>query len=411
MMKVSLVVGGRWHAFDLAKELEHSGVLYRLVTNYPKFKTRLWGIPDEKVVSLPLSLLLTKSVYRVGGEALNMRWQYFLHQRFARPAARHLEGSDIVHGWSSFSLPSLRWARENRVPFVLERSSAHMKVQCTILREEYEKLGLQGPATHPGIVRQELEEYSLADRISVPSIFVKRTFIEEGFTEERLFHNPFGTDLRSYIPGPKNDDVFRVVFAASLSVRKGIHYLVEAFKLADIANSELCLIGGKTRETPKLIGIFDRRIRFVGHVALQKLTRLYQEGSVFVMASIEEGLALVQAQAMACGLPLICTRNTGGEDLLRMGGVDPVMRENGIEEFPAGFLVPPRDSAAIAFCLRALSSNKELRAQKAQSALKLREAGLDWSAYGRRCIGLYESCMNSHSATKSSCDGRADRGS
>ena len=34
-MKVTIVVGGRWHAFDLARELERQGHLHRLITNYP----------------------------------------------------------------------------------------------------------------------------------------------------------------------------------------------------------------------------------------------------------------------------------------------------------------------------------------------------------------------------------------
>jgi len=55
-LKITIVVGGRWHAFDLARELHAAGLLHRLITNYPKYKTRQWGIPDDKVVSLPLTL-------------------------------------------------------------------------------------------------------------------------------------------------------------------------------------------------------------------------------------------------------------------------------------------------------------------------------------------------------------------
>jgi starch synthase len=391
-MKVSIVVGGRWHAFDLAKELNAAGILHRLITNYPKFKTRQWGIPDEKVVSLPLTLLLDKATYKIGGERLFMQSQFLRHNLFARAAARHLEGSTIVHGWSSFSEPSMYWAKQNHVPFVLERSSSHMKVQCQILREEYQHLGLGWAETHPEIVLQELREYDLANRVAIPSLFVKHSFISEGFPEQSLIHNLFGTNIKNFSPGVKQDDVFRVIYAGSLSVRKGIHYLVQAFMKANILDSELCLVGGATTDTPLLLTGADERVKCIGHVPQARLVEYYCNSSVFVMASIEEGLAYVQAQALACGLPLICTTNTGGEDLLRLSGTKPIKLEGGIEEYPAGYVVPIRNSKAITTCLKMLADDKKLLLSKQEAALSF--LGLDWSSYAKRLIGSYESIQN-----------------
>ena len=60
----------------------------------------------------------------------------------------------------------------------------------------------------------------------------------------------------------------------------------------------------------------------MGHLPPDALVEHYQQSHCFVMSSIEEGMAMVQMQALACGLPLICTTNTGGEDLLRLSGVE-----------------------------------------------------------------------------------------
>ena len=57
-MKITIVVGGRWHAFDLARELQQAGHLHRLITNYPRWFVKRWGIPKDNVVSLPLTLLV-----------------------------------------------------------------------------------------------------------------------------------------------------------------------------------------------------------------------------------------------------------------------------------------------------------------------------------------------------------------
>ncbi|MDZ8225835.1 MULTISPECIES: glycosyltransferase family 4 protein [unclassified Nostoc] len=395
-MKISIVVGGRWHAFDLARELHSAGVLHRLITNYPKYKTRKWGIPDDKVVSLPLTLLLGKAMYHIGKENLVMKSQALLHNLFSKAASRYLEGSTVVHGWSSFSEPALHWTKRNNIPFLLERSSSHMKVQCQLLREEYKQLGLHWTETHPEIVAQELREYEMADKVAVPSLFVKRSFIAQGFPEKRLVLNHFGTNIKSFSSGLKQDNLFRIIYAGSLSVRKGIYYLVKAFREADISNSELCLVGGATTETPHLITEADKRIKLIGHVPQLQLVDYYRNSSVFVMASIEEGLAYVQAQALACGLPLICTTNTGGEDLLRMSGVESVKLDMGIEEYPAGYLVPVRNSEAIAICLKNLANNSQLLQAKREAALAIRNVstGLDWSSYTQRAIATYENLHN-----------------
>jgi len=388
-MKVTIIVGGRWHAFDLAYELSRNNLLYRIITNYPKFKTREWNIPDENVISLPLTFLLTQAAYRIGGESWGMKGQFLIHQLFARAAARHLVGSTIIHGWSSFSEPAIQWAQEHGIPFLLERSSAHMTVQTQILREEHSKLGVTWNETHPKIIKQELREYELTTKVAVPSLFVKKSFLSQGVAERRLVHNPLGTNLKMFFPGVKEDSKFRVIYAGSLSVRKGIHYLVKAFRQANIQDSELYLVGGFTPETPILLEEADDRVHCIGHIPQSKLPYYYQNSSVFVMASVEEGLACVQAQGMACGLPLICSTNTGGEDLLRISNVPPIDRKEGIQEFPAGFLVPAKNSEAIATCLNWLASNPILLKAKRDAALTIRDQGLSWESYASRAIAAY----------------------
>ena len=82
-MRISIVVGGRWHAFDLAKELHRSGHLHRIVTSYPRFFVKRWGIPPEKITSLPLTFIAVKLIYALGGEHLMMRLQWLVHRWFA----------------------------------------------------------------------------------------------------------------------------------------------------------------------------------------------------------------------------------------------------------------------------------------------------------------------------------------
>jgi alpha-maltose-1-phosphate synthase len=393
-MKVSIVVGGRWHAIELARELHKKGYLHRLITNYPKYKTRGWGVPNDKVVSLPLTLFLNKAIEKVGGAGLVRKSIPTIYRLFAQSAVRYLEGSTLVHGWSSCSLPAIKWAKQNNVPFLLERSSAHITYQAKLLEAEYQKFGIPCTEIHPQIVETELAEYELANQVAVPSYFAQRSFLEEEFPKQHLVYNRFGTNLNTFSPGVKQDSVFRVVYAGTLSVRKGVHYLVKGFMQANIPNSELCLIGGATPETAQLIGSVDARVKCIGHIPEPKLAEYYRNSSVFVMPSIEDGFPYVILQAIACGIPLISTTNTAGEDLLRISGASPVKLENNIDEYPAGYIIPPANSEVIASLLTLLAANQELLAQKHQSALAFNPQDLSWEQYAERAVKIYETVNN-----------------
>ncbi len=397
-MRVTIVVGGRWHAFDLARQLHTQGHLHRLVTNYPRWFVTRWGIPPEKVVSLPLTFWLVKAIYKLGGEALMMRCQWWVHRWFAQRAARYLEGSELIHGWSQWSEPSLRWATQNQIPSVLERSSAHILEQSRLLQDEHARLGLHWPKTHPWIEAMELREYNLCSSIAVPSLFVERSFHSRGFNSETLHRNALGVSLEMFKPpteppAPPDQDGLRAIYAGSLSVRKGIPDLLEGFTSANLPNASLTLVGGETPALEVMLKQQPSSVLLLGHRPQAELVGYYQRSHCFVIASIEEGMAMVQMQALACGLPLICTTNTGGEDLLRLQGANGQEGDLGIQQFPAGFVIPIHHPEAIAHCLERLQKTPLLWKKMREAALSLASSKLSWAAYGSRAIEHYQSLL------------------
>ena len=393
-MRITLVVGGRWHAFDLARELHHHGHLHRLITNYPRWFVRRWGIPPERVVSLPFTFVVVRAIYRFGGESLMMRHQWWVHRWFATRAAKHLQGSQVIHGWSQWSEPSLKWAAARQVPTVLERSSSHILEQSRLLREEHRRFGLTWIETHSLIEAMELREYGLTTSVAVPSLFVERSFLARGFPPAKIFRNAFGVDLSNFKPSdppppPPPLNGLHVIYAGTLSVRKGIADLLAGFSAADLVDARLTLLGGETPELAKLLDQQPTTVKRLGHLPQAELVQHYSQAHCFVMASIEEGMAYVQIQGLASGLPLICTPNTGGEDLLRLAGATAIDNGNGILEFPAGWMVPIHAPEAIAHCLRRLAKEPGLWETKRQAALALAGSSLSWSAYGQRAIELY----------------------
>lgn len=393
MPKVTILVGGRWHAFDLARGLKARGALHRLVTSYPWFKVKKWGFSRDEVVALPATQWVDQVVQRCLPARWRTKFQHFIHSNFAEAAARYVDGADIVHGWSSFSEPAIARCRALGTPFVLERGSSHITVQGRLLKEEQDILALNEGATHPRIVDMELREYAASNRVAVPSRFVERSFIESGFPIEKIVYNSLGVNLAQFSPGTEQaSGEFRVIYVGSLTYRKGIHYLVEGYRQAAIAGARLVLVGGPSDETGKMIGELPPGLERVGHVPQSELVRHYRRASVFVLASIEEGMAMVQAQALACGLPLICTENTGGEDLLQIiaPSVKPVHEEGGVRRYAAGFVVPIRDPASIARCLLRLHRDPQLLLSQSQAALRIHQASLDWQAYSDRAITQYQ---------------------
>lgn len=377
-MNVTVSVLGRFHAFYLARELERRKALDRLVTTYPKWAVARWGVSRQAVRSLwPLEVgrrVLPRSLRR------RLQRSGALQSAYDRLASRCIsERSDLVVAWSGSAERTLQRARESGARRVLERCSSHMRVQERLLREEYERLGLEPDVPSPAAVEREEREYDEADRIAIPSSFVERTFLDQGVPAEKLMRIPYGVDTDEFRPIAKEDEVFRVVYAGSLGVRKGTLYLLKAFSELDLPRSELLLLGTVREEAKPWLKEYGEHVRHPGHVPQHELYRWYSQGSVFVMPSIEEGMAYVQLQAMACGLPLICTPHTGGEDL--------------IEEGEHGFVVPVRDVEALQEKLEWAFVHQDRCRAMGDAARKRVLKNFTWREYGKRVARAYRASL------------------
>jgi glycosyltransferase involved in cell wall biosynthesis len=189
-------------------------------------------------------------------------------------------------------------------------------------------------------------------------------------------------------------------------VRKGLPDLLAGFAAADLPGSELLLLGGGGEGLDGLLAQQPGSVRRLGHRPQDELVQHYGQAHCFLLVSIEEGFGMVLTQALACGLPLICSHNTGGEDLLRLSGAEGIPQVHGINgegldrdqatihEFPAGWMVPIHAPQAIAHCLRRLAKEPGLWETKRQAALALAGSSLSWSAYGQRAIELYRCLLS-----------------
>ena len=372
------------HAFNLAEQLQKHGLLDKLYTTYAyqknvlarKFIRRmdLEKIDKDKIeTNLPAGLM--------------HKWypdKYLTNAWFEEWVEKQIRNSKakVFIGWSGMSLKAIRQARKRGMITIVERGSSHIQYQHNILKEEYAGFGLnKGVDTR--VIEKELGEYEAADYISVPSGFVKRTFEQYGVSADKLLVNAYG--VSSYFkPMPQEKkDKFRIVYLGTLSIRKGLKYLFQALKELPIPTDkfEVHFIGQVEPELNSLISEMEmNNWQFLGHRNHYELSKLISSADVAVHPSIEEGMSMVILQLLSCGVPVIATTNTGGEDI--------------IQDNKTGFIIPIRSTEAIAEKIVFLYNNPVQLQEMKAAAAETSANHFTWDKYGERYVHFLNSILS-----------------
>jgi glycosyltransferase involved in cell wall biosynthesis len=191
-------------------------------------------------------------------------------------------------------------------------------------------------------------------------------------------------DLDAFFPCVQRcEDRFNVLFVGSVTVRKGISYLIEAFQKLRCTRKHLTFVGGVS---PELEGTINRirgqdQFSVLGQVQQSRLKEIMSANHVMVLPSVEDGFGLVLAQAMACGCPVIASQNTGAQDLFTDGS--------------EGFIVPIRDAVAIADRLQKLADDPDLRFRMSEAALRRVKTFGGWDQYGEKMFQIFSEAIRS----------------
>jgi glycosyltransferase involved in cell wall biosynthesis len=363
-MRIAIVSTGRFHVLDLARELAGLGHDVRFYSYVPRQRAERFGLPRQCHRGLLPWVLPLVAAQRKGPKAWGNRLDVLVQKAVDGLAARFLEPCDVFIGMSGICVRSAQAAREKYGAKVfLHRGSRHILSQKEILEAIP---SMPRPAVPEFDVRRELWGYDFADVVCVPSRHVERSFLERDFPAQKLFRNPYGVDLTMFPPTPKpGNKMPTLVFVGMWSLRKGCDVLAEVVRGRPW---RLIHVGAMADALVPQMPNFESR----GFVQQSKLAEIYREADVFVHPSREEGLSVVQAQALSCGLPLVCTDRTGGEDLAEFLG-DPSWVT----------VVPPDDVAA----LRAGIEQALARAGTQTGVRNILGAArerVSWRAYGER---------------------------
>jgi len=376
-LRMVLSTRAKFHTFDLARQMHSRGALVSIFTGYPKFKLKNENLPPNSIRTFPW-LQAPYMRIRHKSEWLNRVWEWQIAIQFDRYVAKRLPPCDVFCGLSGSALETGKVAKSRGAKFVCDRGSSHIRFQDQILREEYELQGVKFAGIDPRFIAREEAEYDLADVITVPSTFVFNSFVKFGIRPEKLRRVPYGVDLSRFKPvGRPDEEAFHVLYVGGLTVRKGISYLVQAFEQLQHRGKHLTLVGSVDGSMASYVDKLRNRpdVSVTGHIEQQRLKEIMSRSHVMALPSIEEGLSLVQAQAMACACPVISTANTGGADIFT----------DGVE----GFIVPIRNSEAIAGRLQTLADTPSLQKQMSVAALQRVQALGGWAAYGAEMYQIF----------------------
>jgi glycosyltransferase involved in cell wall biosynthesis len=390
--KVLVAHPGTQHAFYLARQLNRHGLLFRLWTCFAIAENSLAGrlckiLPSvfkKKVSNRVIAGILADKIkttpwiewiarLRFDGRKSNEERFYHRNRIFQEAISDHdIMSCDLVVGFDTSSWILAKRCKKLGKKFILDVSIGHPLAKEKIYKELQNRYVLWGSDSAPKkqyLIDVECNEIACSDYIVVPSNFVWATYIENGISSDKIKINQFGTTVFDFIAKPKvvgKEDKIRFLFFGSFTARKGLPLLLAVWSELDTTHAELILAGyGKIPSKVKLPANVTNR----GAIARVQRQSLFDNAHVFVFPSNFEGLAQVQIEAAACGLPLIATFNSGGSELIKNN-------EN-------GFLIEAEENEALKKAIEYFMHHPD-RIEKMGEISRLISERFSWDAYGDR---------------------------
>jgi alpha-maltose-1-phosphate synthase len=372
-MQIVQAVFGVFHHFELARELQRRGHLSRIYSTFPWQRLKREGLPREKVKTFPWfhvpEILLRQRGIR--GNWLYDQLGYTNALAFDEWTLRRIPECDAFIAISGAGLKTGLKVQQTGGRFICDRGSTHIRYRAELVEEEHRRWGvLENSQEDPRDLAREENIYENADVLTVPSRYSAQTYVDRGIPAEKIHILPYGVLLDRFKKvGDPPTNRFEVLYVGRVSLSKGFPYLLEAFAQLKVQNKQLTVIGAMQPEMKAVLaGLPTESVTFTGPIPQLELKERMSRSHIMVMPSLDEGMALVQGQAMACGCPVIATTNTGAEDLFA----------DGVE----GFIVPIRDPNALRDRMQEVADDNSLQQRMSEAALA-RVRGLGgWHQYG-----------------------------
>lgn len=225
--------------------------------------------------------------------------------------------------FTQVGLEVLKWTRSRNVPSVLDNPNGHIRhYREVFIREAGRWFGAKhlGHPTEAMVERVE-EEYELADRIRVSSRWAKDSMVSYGVPADKIQVVAQPLDLLRFQPNGERsvaDGPLRVCYTGNLNLAKGFPYLMRAMKMLGDDQVRLEIVGATGNRPTKILFEKERQGLKLDSAPGDPVPA-YRRAEVFVLPSLHDGFGFVVAEAMACGLPVIVTKDCGAAGWVRHG--------------------------------------------------------------------------------------------
>ncbi len=297
--------------------------LGRLEGHYLGTRNGAKGIPDELSKRLPLVGLISYAFAKGlpnWGETAKVAC-FPLFDQWVKSKLPPQTGILSSYG---YAVEAFRKARRTGGNTLLDGGNSHFANYWRTVSEEHARWGVDVPPFPRQWYSRGLETIELTDWVFSPSAYVTRSFVDEGFPADRLLNLPYPVDLKDFSPQPAVKipaGPLRVICTGGVSLRKGFPYLLEAMRLIRKERDAVLMLSGGVH--PSMEGLMSRYsdipIDWSPYLDHEKLGQRLKSAHVFALLSVEEGLARTGLEAMACGLPVVLTPNTGVSDFVIPG--------------------------------------------------------------------------------------------
>lgn len=362
----------------------------------------LSGATGMLVAGSPLQVAYARSVSDRVLQSLANRWP-----RWMRPQSL-VERADAYLGWASAVAKRLRGAPVDVVHVMNYWGwSQRLRGNRLVLEMQSEWLSQM----NRGAVAQQLRD---VDAVVAVSGHVERLF-RAAFPDYRgivsVVHNGVDTDLFCPAPMPREEsDERRLLYVGRVSPEKGVHTLLEAFKIvaARFPHARLDLVGGRGAMPKRLLvslsddplvralerfyapdgssdypqrldglvrdaGLQDR-VTFHSYLPHKDIISYYQQADLVVNPSLSETFGISIVEGMACGVPVVGTRVGGMLDTI-VGDV--------------GRAVPAEDPESLAKAMCEILDNRTLARQLGAAGRQRAITQFTWKARANRLLDVY----------------------
>lgn len=342
-------------------------------------------IPADRVESHPWGEMIRLLSGRLdrSGRLTDAVWSW-AEPSFDRLVSRRVRsGHTAVYGFEYCSLATFERARELGVAAIYDVPAPEPRFVQSILEAEVAQFPeLLTPYHRYTNAREERRigrrraEWGAATGVIAASGFTRRSFEQAGLPVDRVRVVPYGApppaSFHDALAGGSRDSgPIRFLWAGTFGVRKGAHYLIEAWRKGGFGSRARLRVFGSVALPDRILRPLPDGIEFGGAISREALMAEYRAADALLFPTLCDGFGMVATEAWSQGTPVITTDRAGAADLLRPG-------RNGV-------LVKAADAGAIAEAIEnCLVRRREWRAMR--EAAYATAANWQWSDYRRTLV-------------------------